>query len=124
MQAKASYVEARRIYDLIDDPSGIANTTWGLGEIYRLLDDSAKAEVSYMEAWKIYAHINDWRGVVDSEWGLGEVHRRRGEYSKARSSYPKAQEISTRIGYEWGLTSALFSQAKVEPCITLQKQPC
>ncbi|KAG8912886.1 hypothetical protein FRC01_004844 [Tulasnella sp. 417] len=114
VKAEESYVEARRIYIQIDDRSGVANTTWGLGELYRLRDEFDEAEVSYVKAREIYAKLDDWKGVADAEWGLGEVYRRQGEYAKAKASYAEAREISTRIGYEWGVTSALSSQTKLE----------
>ncbi|KAG8915742.1 hypothetical protein FRC01_003521 [Tulasnella sp. 417] len=114
VKAEESYVEARRIYTQIDDRSGVANTTWGLGELYRLRDEFDEAEVSYVKAREIYAKLDDWKGVVDAEWGLGEVYRRKGEYAEAKASYAEAWEISTRIGYEWGVTSALSSQTKLE----------
>ncbi|KAG8948360.1 hypothetical protein FRC04_009856 [Tulasnella sp. 424] len=112
-KAEASYAEAMEIYNRGDDESGVANTVWGLGEIYRLRGELSKAEASYIKARDIYAQIKDENAAADAVWGLGEVYRLQGEYVKAEASYTEARELSTRVGYIWGVESAISSLLKL-----------
>lgn len=122
LEARQSYTSARRLYQLLGDQLGEANTLRALGDIERVLGRNDEARANYTEARSLYKKVEDRRGEGNVLRGIGDLERALGRNEQARGAYTEALKLFKEVPDQrgeanvfWGLGYLETTLSHVEP---------
>jgi DNA-binding CsgD family transcriptional regulator len=90
--------EEQRIHALTGDPSLLAHTIMGLGQVAMAMGDLAEAQTWFEEALAVHQSGSGPTGVALGHLYLGQVTLARGDLSRAVASFRESLLVSTGAG--------------------------
>ena len=90
--------EAFATYTELDDPSGIANVTWGMGNVFQVLGEHEKSHEWFTRSAAAYERLGDPFGLGWSMFTLGETDVIRGRSAEAREHFERGIRIFSDSG--------------------------
>ncbi|SMG48576.1 Serine phosphatase RsbU, regulator of sigma subunit [Marivirga sericea] len=128
-KAIANLLESLRIYELLGDSKGVANSSNSLGILYFNQEDYASAETYYSKALSLIDSSEYAMSTAVYKLNIGEVYQATGDNEKALKLEEEAFKIFDQLADVNGMAYALGIQGKVnfqigneEKAIKLTKQ--
>jgi tetratricopeptide (TPR) repeat protein len=79
------------------DDRGVIETSFGIGEVTRLLGDWDASRQAYSESLEEAREVGSVEREAYAFWGLGEVLRLTGEYASAETMHRKGFELCIKV---------------------------
>jgi tetratricopeptide (TPR) repeat protein len=103
-----AYEQAMAIFRELEDPAGLALTTFNLGFALAIEDRIADAAEMFGASRAMYEEIGDSRGVGDSLFGLAGMSRKLGDLVAARAEAEEALRLHKDLGDIFGIHGDLY----------------
>ena len=101
-KAYGMLLQALRVFEALEDHSGVARVCNDLGRMYWLRGSFDQALRSYRKSEDIYRGLRDRRGLAESVHWVGALHYDRGDLALAEEYLSDALELRRRIDDRWG----------------------
>jgi predicted ATPase/DNA-binding SARP family transcriptional activator len=106
-QAKIARRKSLAISERMEDPNGIAWSSWEMGEIFRVEGDWEEAQRWYAEAHEIFQKHEVRGGLSFYHRGLGDIAQLRGDFSDAKRQFQESLRLAEVEYHRWGMAYAL-----------------
>ncbi len=107
------YLQALKIFEILNSKEGIAKCSNSIGRIYRFLGDYPAALDFHLKGLDIYRDIGNENGISSSLINVGVVYRNLGQSDLALENYMQALNKSRENNDLKNLSSALISIGNV-----------
>ncbi|HEY8207554.1 MAG TPA: tetratricopeptide repeat protein [Myxococcaceae bacterium] len=118
LEARAEYVEAKKVLETALDGFRQLNHSWGiavslmaLGELARIEDDFDTARKLFDEDFRVYQKLGDHQGMAVTLINLGFVALHNDDLDDARSRFLGGMQILRNLGSQQFVAAALFGMA-------------
>jgi tetratricopeptide (TPR) repeat protein/serine phosphatase RsbU (regulator of sigma subunit) len=99
------YSKSLKIYEELDNKSGIATALGNIGSIYNFRSNYTKALEYYHKALKINEEIGRKQNISNNLGNIGSIYNYLSDFTKALEYYHKTLKINEEIGNKRGLAS-------------------
>jgi diguanylate cyclase (GGDEF)-like protein len=107
------HLDARDLYEELDDPMGVAFCLANIGNAYRSLNDLSQALSFHLQALEIKEELGDESQIAYSLSRTGGIYGELGHYDNALADLERATMIYTRIDRQEALLPTLASLADI-----------
>ncbi|MCO6497843.1 MAG: tetratricopeptide repeat protein [Chitinophagaceae bacterium] len=99
-------LEALKIREKTGDKTGVANTSFNLGIMFKSLDQLTDAQKYLNTAEEIYRELKDERSLATVYLVKGSIYRLQKNYERSKSSFLRALPIMEKYDFKPGLINA------------------
>ena len=85
---------------------------WELGEIYRVMGDTAEARQCFERAFQLFEKNNNALGRCFYSRGLGDLAMTQGDYAEAARQYATSRRETEATGHAWQVVYLMGGQAR------------
>jgi tetratricopeptide (TPR) repeat protein len=112
-EAKICWENAEKLFNKINDRSGIASTLNNIAIIHRLKGEYDEALEKYNQSLKIKTELDDGNDIAATLNNIAIIHQVKGEYDKALEKYNQSLKIKTELGDRNGIAATLNNIAGI-----------
>ncbi|UZR99306.1 tetratricopeptide repeat protein [Chondrinema litorale] len=102
-------LESQKLYQLLEDSLGIANSTMNIGLIYSDQGEIDKALNHFLEAFHTFERLDKAERMINTANHIGKAYYRDNNYNKAFEYYQLALKLSKEVNSIYGSGTALHN---------------
>lgn len=111
-EAEARHQAGLRLWQELQNQTGVALTLKQLGDVARLRGDYARAVALHQQSLHLLRELHDSRGIANVLNGLGATLSEQGDYARAGEMYQEGLTLSQQFGDVW-LTATFMNNLGV-----------
>jgi len=111
--ALASYADALRLFQQVDDRLGEANVRKAIGDVHQFRKQLDDALASYADALRLFQQVGSRLGEANVRKAIGDVHQFRKQLDDALASYADALRLFQQVGDRLGEANCFLAQGRV-----------